>query len=70
MEISSMEAEGVQSRTGSASVFHRNGQNMSAAQTTAAAVPGSIASIFDRRVPILSPPLFITLLQYTTRGGQ
>ena len=43
METSSMEVEEVQSR--SASVVHRNGRNMSAAQTTAA-VPGSIASFF------------------------
>ena len=35
-----MEVEEVQSR--SASVVHRNGQNMSAAQMTAAAVPGSM----------------------------
>ena len=64
-----MKVEEVQSR--SASVVHRNGQNMSAAQTTAA-VPGSIASFFGRRAqttsiwasrcktrlkPLLSPPL-------------
>ena len=47
-ETSSMEVEQVQSRTRSASVVHPNGQNMSAAQTIAA-VPGSIASFFDRR---------------------
>ena len=41
-----MEVEEVQSR--SASVVHRNGQHMSAAQTTAA-VPSSIANFFDRR---------------------
>ena len=46
METSSMEVEEVQSR--SASVVHRNGQNMSAAQKTPAAVPGSIASNFGR----------------------
>ena len=39
-----MQVEEAQSR--SASVVHLNGQNMSAAQTTAAAVPGSIASFF------------------------
>ena len=48
-----MEVEEVQSR--SASVVHRNGQNMSAAQTTAA-VPGSIASFFDRRAQTTSVP--------------
>ena len=48
-----MEVEEVQSR--SASVVHRNGQNMSAAQTTAA-VPGSIASFFDRRAITTSVP--------------
>ena len=42
-----MEVEEVQSR--SASVFHRYRQSMSGAQTTAAAVPGTIASIFGRR---------------------
>ena len=41
-----MEVEEVQSR--GASVVHRNEQNMSVALTTAA-VPGSIASYFDRR---------------------
>ena len=41
-----MEVEEVQSR--SASVVHRNGQNMSAAQTIAA-IPGSIAFFFGRR---------------------
>ena len=46
-----MEVEEVQSR--SASVVHRNGQNMSAAQTTAA-VAGSIASFFGRRAQITS----------------
>ena len=48
-----MQAEEVQSR--SASVVRRNGQNMSAAQTTAA-VPGSIASFFYRRAPTTSVP--------------
>ena len=48
-----MEVEEVQSR--SASVVHRNGQNMSAAQTTAA-VPGSIASFFGRRAQTTSVP--------------
>ena len=48
-----MQAEEVQSR--SASVVRRNGQNMSAAQTTAA-VPGSIASFFDRRAQTTSVP--------------
>ena len=43
MAISSMEVEEVQSR--SASVVHSNGQNMPAAQTTAA-VPGSIVFFF------------------------
>ena len=49
-----MKVEEVQSR--SASVVHRNGQNMSAAQTTAA-VPGSIASFFGRRAQTTSVPL-------------
>ena len=53
METSSTEVEEVQSRT--ASVVHRNGQNMSAAQTSAA-VPGSIASFFDRRAQTTSVP--------------
>ena len=48
-----MEVEEVQSR--SASVVHRNGQNMSAAQTTAA-VRGSIASFFGRRAQTTSVP--------------
>ena len=48
-----MEVEEVQSR--SASTVHRNGQNMSAAQTTAA-VPGSSASFFDRRAQTTSVP--------------
>ena len=48
-----MEVAEIQSR--SASVVHRNGQNMSAAQTTAA-VPGSIASFFYRRAPTTSVP--------------
>ena len=48
-----MEVEEVQSR--SASVVHRNGQNMSAAQATAA-VPGSIASSFGRRAQTTSVP--------------
>ena len=55
METSSMEVEEVQSR--SATVVHRNRQNISAAQTTAAAVPGSIASFFGRRArttPVLT----------------
>ena len=43
METNIMEVEKVQSR--SASVVHRNGQNVSPAQATAA-VPGSIASFF------------------------
>ena len=50
-----MEVEQVQSRTRSASVVHPNGQNMSAAQTIAA-VPGSIASFFDRRAQTTSVP--------------
>ena len=54
METSSMEVEEVQSR--SASVVHRNGQNMSASQTNAAAVPGSIASFFGRRAQTTSVP--------------
>ena len=48
-----MEVEEVQSR--SASVVHRNGQHMSAAQTTAA-VPSSIANFFDRRAQTTSVP--------------
>ena len=48
-----MEVEEVQGR--SASVVHRNGQNMSAAQATAA-VPGSIASSFGRRAQTTSVP--------------
>ena len=36
METSSLEVEEVRSRTSSASVVHRNGQNMSAGQTIAA----------------------------------
>ena len=52
METSSMEVEKVQSR---ASVVHRNGENMSAAQTIAA-VPGSIAPFFYRRSQTRSVP--------------
>ena len=48
-----MKVEEVQSRC--ASVVHRNGQNMSAAQTTAA-VPGSIASFIGRRAQTTSVP--------------
>ena len=49
METNSIEAEEVQSR--SASVVHRNGQNMWAAQTiAAAAVPGAIASSFGHHM--------------------
>ena len=48
-----MEVEEVQSRR--ASVVHRNGQNMSAAQTVAA-VPDSIASFFIRRAQTRSVP--------------
>ena len=36
-------------------MVHRNGQNMSAAQTTAG-VPGSIASFFGRRAQTTSVP--------------
>ena len=49
-----MEVEEVQSR--SASVVYCNGQNMSTAQTSAAAVQGSIASFFDRRAQHTSVP--------------
>ena len=49
-----MEVEEVQSR--SASVVHRNGQNMYSAQKTAAAAPGSIVSFFGRRAQTTSVP--------------
>ena len=49
-----MDGEEVQSR--SASVVHRNGRNMSAAQTTAAAVAGSIASFVGHRAQTTSVP--------------
>ena len=74
-DTSSMKVEEVQSRN--ASVVHRNGQNMSAAQTTAAAVPGSIASFFGRYKPHLCLPVrrrskqgptFQPLLQHMLRG--
>ena len=48
-----MEVEEVQIRI--SSVAHRNGQYMSAAQTTAA-VPGSTASFFGRRAKTTSVP--------------
>ena len=60
-----MEVEEVQSR--SASVVHRNGQNMSAAQTTAA-VPGSIASFFGRRAQTTSIYLCLLMLKLSQRG--
>ena len=45
----------VEAQTRSARVFHHNGQNISAAQTTAA-VPCLIASFFDRRAQTTSVP--------------
>ena len=53
MESSSTEVEEVQSP--SASVVHRDRQNMSSAQTTAV-VPGSIASFSSRRAQTTSVP--------------
>ena len=53
-----MEVEEVQSH--SASAVHRNRQNMSAAHTTAAAVPGSIASFFGAQTTSVPNPKKMT----------
>ena len=66
-----MEVDEVQSRTGSASMVHGDGQSMSAAQTIAsAAAAGSTGSVFYRRIPMfITPPPFVIPTVYYPGWG-